>query len=315
MSDVVSHDLVVLGGGPAGLTASIYATRAGVDALTIEQGSFGGQIAITDEVDNYPAVESVNGAELGMKMQAHAEHLGGRFAYDTITSVDHDGDGSAFTLTGDDGTYIAKALIYAGGAVPRQAGFEGEDKFRGRGVSYCATCDGMFYTGKRVFIVGGGNSACEEAVFLSRFASKVTMVVRKDHLRALNSIVRQVESNDKIEVRYLTSITKLEGDTLPEKVTFRDNASGGESSETFEPGSFGVFVSVGYVPQVGLVSDLVDLADDGSVLTDERMATRTPGLYCAGDVRHKPLRQVITAAADGAIAATSAAMFLGELVI
>lgn len=315
MSDVLKHDLIVLGGGPAGLTASIYATRAGIDALSIEQGSFGGQIAITDEVDNYPGIEAVNGAELGMKMQAHAEHLGATFAYDTISSVSYDVSSKTFSLMGDDGSYESEALIYAGGAVPRHAGFEGEDTYRGRGVSYCATCDGMFYTGRRVFIVGGGNSACEEAVFLSRFASNVTMVVRKDHLRAVSSVVRQVESNEKIKVRYQTSITKLEGEQLPERITFRNNATGEESTETFEAGSFGVFVSVGFVPQTELIAQLVDLADDGAVITDDTMATKTPGLFCAGDVRRKPLRQVITAAADGAIAATSAALFLGELVI
>ena len=173
----------------------------------------------------------------------------------------------------------------------------------------------MFYTGKHVFIIGGGNSACEEAVFLSRFASDVTMVVRKDHLRAMSSGIRQVKQNEKITVRYLTSITKLEGETLPTSITFRDNVSGEERVETFDPGSFGIFVSVGHVPQSGLVRELVELSPDGSIETTDSMATKTPGLFCAGDVRTKPLRQVITAAADGAIAATSAALFLGELVI
>lgn len=311
--DVITYDLVILGGGPAGLTASIYATRAGLDALTIEQGSFGGQIAITDEVDNYPGLESINGAELGMKLQEHAEHLGSLFAYDTIESVVRSGD--VFELSGDEGPYRSKTLIYAAGATPRQAGFEGETEFRGHGVSYCATCDGMFYAGKQVFVIGGGNSACEEAVFLSKFASSVTLVVRKDHLRAVSSVIRQVEANDKIAVRYLTSITKLEGEGLPESITFRDNASGETHAESFEPGSFGIFVSVGYVPQVKLVRDLVELAGDGSIVTDEDMSTKTPGLFCAGDVRRKPLRQVITAASDGAIAATSAALYLGELVV
>lgn len=315
MSEPIKHDLTILGGGPAGLTASIYATRAGIDALTVEQGSFGGQIAITDEVDNYPGIEGVNGAELGMKFQAHAEHLGSEFAYDTVSSVTYDQDQRLFTLSGDEGLYLSKTLVYAAGATPRHAGFEGEDAYRGKGVSYCATCDGMFYTGKRVFIVGGGNSACEEAVFLARFASKVTMVVRKDHLRAVSSVVRQVETNDKIEVRYLASITKLAGETLPERITFRNNVTGEETVESFDPGTFGVFVSVGYVPQTELVRDLVELAPDGAIVTDETMATKTAGLFCAGDVRHKPLRQVITAASDGAIAATSAALFLGELVI
>ena len=313
MTDTTTHDLIILGGGAAGLTAAIYATRAGIDALTIEQGAFGGQITTTDEVDNYPGIEGVSGAELGTKFQDHAENLGAKFAYDAISSVSFDEKESRFSLVGDEGTYQSKTLVYAAGATPRKA--EGEDLFRGRGVSYCATCDGMFYTGKHVFIIGGGNSACEEAVFLSRFASDVTMIVRKDHLRAMSSGIRQVKQNEKITVRYLTSITRLEGETLPTSITFRDNVSGEEHVETFDPGSFGIFVSVGHVPQSGLVRDLVELSPDGSIVTDDSMATKTPGLFCAGDVRTKPLRQVITAAADGAIAATSSALFLGELII
>ena len=175
-----THDLLIIGGGPAGLSAAIYATRAGLDSLTIEQGAFGGQITTTDEVDNYPGIEGVNGGELGTRLQEHAEHLGAAFAYDTIEDVTRNEDGT-FTASGYDGTYTAKTLIYAAGATPRKAGFAGEDEFRGRGVSYCATCDGMFYTGKRIFVIGGGNSACEEAVFLSRFASEVTLIVRKEH--------------------------------------------------------------------------------------------------------------------------------------
>lgn len=313
MSDPIRHDLLILGGGAAGLSASIYATRAGLDSLTIEQGAFGGQITTTDEVDNYPGIENVTGGELGMKFQEHAEHLGSQFAYDTIESVSATDDG--FLLKGDEGSYLGKALIYAAGATPRHAGFDGEEEFRGRGVSYCATCDGMFYMGKKVFVIGGGNSACEEAVFLSRFASEVDLIVRKDHLRAVNSVVRQVEKNEKIKVRYLTSIVSLKGDGLPDTITFRSNDKGEEYVETYEPGTFGIFVAVGHVPQTSLVKDLVRFAVDGSIVTADDMSTATPGLFCAGDVRKTPLRQVITAAADGAVAATSAALYLGELVI
>lgn len=309
-----THDLLIIGGGPAGLSATIYATRAGLDSLTIEQGAFGGQITTTDEVDNYPGIEGVNGGELGTRLQEHAEHLGAAFAYDTIEDVTRNEDGT-FTASGYDGTYTAKTLIYAAGATPRKAGFAGEDEFRGRGVSYCATCDGMFYTGKRIFVIGGGSSACEEAVFLSRFASEVTLIVRKDHLRAVNSVVKQVETNEKIEVRYLTTLTGVSGETLPTTLTFRDNGTGDTHEETYEPGSFGIFVSVGHEPLTKLVEGLVDLANDRSIVTKDDMSTKTPGLFVAGDVRKKPLRQVITAAADGAVAATSAALYLGELVI
>lgn len=306
-----SHDLIILGGGPAGLSASIYATRAGLDALTIEQGAFGGQISTTDAIDNYPGIEDVSGAELGERMRAHAENLGGIFAYDTIEAIEKVPQG--FLLRGYDGEYASRALIYAAGASPRPAGFEGEEKFRGRGVSYCATCDGMFYRGKRIFVVGGGNTACEEALFLARFASEVTLVVRKDHLRAVKSLANRVATSDKITVRYQTSIAKIEGEDLPQSISFRNNESGAESIETFEPGSFGIFVSVGREPQTALVKDLVDLMEDGSVATDADTRTKTPGLFCAGDVRHKTLRQVITAASDGAIAATEAASYLTRL--
>jgi thioredoxin reductase (NADPH) len=170
----------------------------------------------------------------------------------------------------------------------------------------------MFYRGKRVFVIGGGNSACEEALFLTRFASQVTLVVRKDHLRAQAVVAKELEENPKVEVRYLTSITAVDGGSLLKSVTFRDNATGETHVEEFDEGSFGVFVFVGRNPETGLVADLVDLDEQGYAITNDRMETRTPGLFCAGDMRKKSLRQVITAAADGAIAATSAASFLGQ---
>jgi thioredoxin reductase (NADPH) len=173
----------------------------------------------------------------------------------------------------------------------------------------------MFYTGKEVFVVGGGNTACEEAVFLTRFASHVTLVVRKDHLRANPAVIESVMQNSKVEVRVLTSIVSMDGKELPSSITFRENETGKVYTWSSEEGSFGVFVFVGHEPATSLVDGLVDLAEDGTVKTDVTMATRTPGLFCAGDVRHTPLRQVITAASDGAIAATSAAQFLGQRAI
>ena len=314
MSNSVDHDLIIIGAGPAGLTAAIYATRAGVDALTLEQGAWGGQIAITDEVDNYPGLNNIPGSELGERLHAHAEELGARFDYDVVTKVSANDDGT-FTVVGDESKRTCLSVIYAGGATPRTAGFVGEDTFKGRGVSYCATCDGMFYRGKHVFVIGGGNSACEEAVYLSRFASSVTMVVRKDHVRAVQSLKSQVEANEKITVMYNTSVAEVSGDSLPSAVTLKNNRTGELTTEELGAGTFGVFVSVGYVPQTAPIDELVDKAPDGSVLTSEDMSTSTRGLYVAGDTRSKPLRQVITAASDGAIAANAAAMYLGELVI
>lgn len=306
------YDTLIIGGGPAGLTAAIYATRAGLTTALVEQGVFGGQIATTDIVDNYPGLEGITGAELGAKLHEHAENLGAEVIYDTVTSLTRQDDGM-FIIKGYEGEIEAHTVIYAAGAEPRSAGFEGESTFKGRGVSYCATCDGMFYANKQVYIIGGGNSACEEALFLARFASKVTMVVRKDHLRAVKTLRDRVSAHDKIEVRYLTSIKKISGEQLPSELVFVNSETGEETAETFEPGSFGIFVSVGHKAQTDLITSYVELADDGSVITDEHMATKTPGLFVAGDVRNKVLRQVITAASDGAIAATSAAAYLGSL--
>ena len=311
MSEKNSFDLVIIGGGPAGYAAAIYAARASLATMVLEQGMPGGQIATTDDVENYPGIPHISGSELGMKFQEHAESLGAVTEYAMITSVQRNEDGS-FDIAGDTETYHASALIVATGAVPCSAGFTGEDKFRGRGVSYCATCDGMFYRGKHVFVIGGGNAACEEGLFLTNFADQVTMVVRRNVFRAPQGVVDRLLANEKIDVRYATSIVSVDGDAALSSITFRDNATGEVHEETFDEGSIGIFVFAGTQPVTDLVGEFVDLSASGGVITDEDMATRTPGLFAAGDVRDKRLRQVITAAADGAIAATSAYRYLRE---
>ena len=313
MADITgTADVIIIGGGPAGYAAAIYASRASLDTMVIEQGMPGGQIATTDEVENYPGIPETTGAELGMKFQEHAEKLGARTVYTMVTDVTRGEDGM-FTVTGDQGAWTAPAIIMATGATPRTVGFEGEDTYRGRGVSYCATCDGMFYRNKEVFVIGGGNAAVEEAMFLTNFASHVTMVVRRDEFRAPKGVVDRMLANDKISVRYSTSIVKLTGETMPTTVTFKDNVTGETYDETFEPGSFGIFVFAGTKPETYLIHNLVDLAPDGGVICDENMATKTPGLFCAGDMRSKRLRQVITAAADGAIAGNAAYQYVSSL--
>lgn len=307
-----SLDLVIVGGGPAGLSASIYAQRALLNTVTLEQEAVGGQVILTSEVDNYPGVPHTDGFTLTDAMQRQAEDLGAHIVMENAEFIGRDDATELFEVRTPANTYTTKAVIVCGGATPRKAGFEGEERFGGRGISYCATCDGMFYRGKQVFVIGGGNSACEEALFLTRFASKVTLVVRKDHLRAQASVGKQVAEHPKIEVRYLTSIVKVDGDQLLSSVTFRNNETGAETTETFEEGSFGVFVFVGRVPASQLLGDLVELDENGYVVTDDAMATRTPGLFAAGDIRRKPLRQIVTAAADGAIAATSVSAYLGH---
>lgn len=307
--DTKTYDLIIVGGGPAGFSAAIYAARASLSTVVIEQGMPGGQIATTDKVENYPGIPDIGGMELGIRFQEHAEAMGAVVTFEMITSITKD-DNGFFHVIGDQTEFIARALIMATGAQPRKAGFDGEDTFRGRGVSYCATCDGMFYRNKKVFVIGGGNAACEEALFLTNFADSVEMVVRRKVFRAPMGVVKRVEENEKITLRLGTSIVGLRGDSMPTEIDFRDNESGAIHTETFEPGLFGIFVFTGTDPVCDLVDGFVDRGPDGGILTDDTMATKTPGLFAAGDVRTKKLRQVITAAADGAIAATEAYNYL-----
>ena len=283
-----------------------------LDAVTLEREAIGGQMMLTSDVDNYPGVPSANAFDLVDAMRSQAEGLGARIEMAPVTSIEHDAKTSLFRVSTFSDEYLSPSVVAALGARPRLAGFLGEHEFTGRGVSYCATCDGMFYRNKHVFVIGGGNSAAEEALFLARIASRVTLVVRKDHLRAQAALVRELESNEKVEIRLLTSLVELDGDEMPQRLVFRNNATGETYEETFEPRSFGVFVLTGRVPETGLLKGLVDTDEAGYAITDERMATRTPGLFVAGDARAKPLRQIVTAASDGAVAATSAAAFLGR---
>lgn len=312
MGDI--FDLIIIGGGPAGYTAALYGARAGLGVGLIEKLGPGGQMGTTDMVDNYPGFpQGVNGFELAMKMKEGAERFGVKTISGEVTEVKLSGD--IKTISTPKEAYQARTVILATGAHPRELGLQNERELRGRGVSYCATCDGMFYRDKVTYVVGGGNTACEEADFLSRICSKVVMVVRKDHLRAQASLVERVELNPKVEVRYRCAIAKLEGDGLPESITLRDTETGELERVEHGAGTFGVFVFIGTVPASGLVEGLAELNGNGEVVTGADMSTSTPGLFVAGDVRQTPLRQVVTAAADGAVAANSAALFLGNLVI
>ena len=310
MSEATLLDLIIIGGGPAGLSAAIYAKRALLDTIVLEQEALGGQVIITSEIDNYPGVPNTDGFTLTEAMRTQAVDLGADIAMECVQSIEVDDDG-LFHVASDQRNYVAKTVILAGGATPRHAGFDGEEAYAGRGVSYCATCDGMFFRGREVFVVGGGNSAAEEALFLTRFASKVTMVVRKDHMRAQASVIRQIEESDKADVRYQTAVSKVDGENGITRITFKNTADDTEYVEEFAQG-VGVFVFVGRVPATSLVADFADINPAGYVVADERMATKTPGLFVAGDVRDKPLRQIVTAASDGAVAATSAAAYLGH---
>lgn len=306
------YDLVIVGGGPAGLSAAIYAQRSLLGTVVIERSAVGGQIVLTSEVDNYPGVPHADAFSLADAMRDQAVDLGAQIVSEAVESIERDEASRRYFVRGSERVYEAASVIVAAGAQPRHVGFDGEERFTGRGVSYCATCDGMFYRGKHVFVIGGGNSAAEEALFLARLASKVTVVVRKDHMRAQAALVQALEENETIELRLLTSIVSVDGEELVSSVTLRDNATGETHVETFGEGSVGVFVLVGRVPETGLLHGLCELDAAGYAVTDERMATCTPGLFVAGDSRSKPLRQIVTAAADGAVAATSAAAYLGR---
>lgn len=311
MNEQSTYDVAIIGGGPAGYTAGIYAARASLNAAVFEQGMPGGQIATSDTIDNYPAFPSISGAELGMKMQEHSEQAGAQTIYEMVNNVHIDETGE-FDFETDSATYHARSLIVAIGARPRLAGFKGENDYRGRGISYCATCDGMFYRGKDLFVVGGGNSAVEEAMFLAKIAKHVTMVVRKNHFRASRGMVSRLLEHDNVSVRFNTSINEVTGGTLLNRIEFIDTTNGESRVEELPEGSFGIFVFTGNDPVVDLVKDYVDLGSDGGVITDDSMMTKTPGLFCVGDMRTKQLRQVITAAADGAIAGTAAYRYLEQ---
>lgn len=303
------YDLAIIGDGPAGCSGSLYGVRAGLKTVLIGSGNIGGQIAQTDLVDNYPGIPDIAGFDLGQKLYDHAVQAGTDIYLGTALNVSRN-DQKIFCIDTDNGPILSRTLICATGASPRKAGFVGEETYIGRGVSYCATCDAMFYRNKNVYVVGGGKSACEEALYLSRFASKVIMLVRKDHMRAPLAIVSRLASVLNIEVRFNSELKKLKGDSLPTSVEIFDNAKECTYEESYDQGSFGVFVFVGADPNTSLIADFVDLSSEGGVITGEDMSTKTPGLFCAGDIRSKYLKQVITAVSDGAIAATAAAHFL-----
>ncbi|MDO4436698.1 MAG: FAD-dependent oxidoreductase [Coriobacteriaceae bacterium] len=311
MSETKLFDSVVVGGGPAGYTAALYASRASLSTLVLERGMPGGQIATSDLIDNYPGIPNLSGAELGQRMADHAQQAGALLEYGSVSHISRSSEG-IFDIVTDVDTYKARSVIVATGATPRTAGFAGEETFRGRGVSYCATCDGMFYKDKQVFVIGGGNSACEEAIYLSNIAREVQIVLRRDEFRASRGMVNRVLACKNTSVRYLTSISEISGETFISSITFKNNETGTLNIEEFDPGSVGIFVATGHTPETELVRDLVELDHDGSVIVDDSMATRIPGLFCAGDMRSGSLRQVITAAADGAIAGVSAYKYVEQ---
>ncbi len=304
----MDHDLVIIGAGPAGLTAGIYAARARIKAVILEKLSPGGQVLNTDWVDNYPGFpEGVSGFELVDKMRAQAERFGVGLKMAEVQGLTRQGDGFQLDLSGE--TLGAAAVILATGARPRPLGIPGEAEFIGRGVSYCATCDGPFYREATLAVVGGGDSAVEEAIYLTRFAQRVYIIHRRDKFRAVEMIAERALANDKITPVWDTVVERIEGDDQVRSVAVRNVKTGQQSGLEVD----GVFSFIGLIPDTALVADLAELDDQGFVVTDQETATRTPGLFAAGDVRRKKLRQVSTAVGDGATAAFAAQHYLENL--
>ena len=301
------YDIIVVGGGPAGYTAALYGARAGLRVLVLEKLSVGGQMALTHEIDNYPGYdEGIDGFELGQKMLRGALRFGAENKLSQVLSVDLKAQPKVVRT--DSGDYYGKTVVIATGAEPRKLGLSNEDAWLGQGVHYCAACDGMFYRGKTVVLVGGGNSAAAEALVLSRVAKKVILVHRRDSLRAEKAVAQAVQRAENVEIRWNSQVAELLGDSRVHGVVIRNVQSGEESQIDCD----GVFVSIGRVPSTQLVKDQLELDEVGYIRAGEDTKTSLPGVFAAGDVRTKAVRQIVTATADGAAAAFAAERFLAD---
>ena len=303
MANDKMYDAIIIGGGPAGLTAGIYLARARYRVLIIEKEKFGGQITITSEVVNFPGIERTSGTELTEGMRKQAEHFGAEFMLAEVNSLELDGD--IRKVHTSKGTLECFGVLLATGAHPRMVGFKGEEEFRGHGVAYCATCDGEFFTGKEVFVIGGGFAAAEEAVFLTKYAKHVTILIRGDDFTCAKATADEARNNPNITVLTNTSVKEVVGDSVLSEITYVNSKTSEETTYKADDGdTFGVFVFAGYSPSTELVADKVELNDQGYVVTDRQQKTSLDGVYAAGDVCIKNLRQAVTAAGDGATAAT-----------
>lgn len=301
-------DVVIVGGGPAGYSAALYAVRAGYSTLVVEMLSAGGQMATTNAIENYPGfLESVDGFELAMTMQQQAEKFGSETLYAQVTAVQLAGPEKHLTTT--EGELRAKAVIFATGADPRPLGLPGEDSLRGRGVAYCATCDGGFYRGKAVAVAGGGNSAAEDALTLSKLCKKVYLIHRRDTLSATRSYLKPLEKAENIEFLWNRQVTGFDVDGTLTGLTLTDTQTGAESHLPVD----GLFVAIGRQPNTWLVKGQLELDRQGYIVADESCRTSEPGVFAIGDVRTKPLRQVVTAVADGATASKYLEEYLNGL--
>ncbi len=302
------YDMVIIGGGPAGYTATLYAARGGLDTILLERMSAGGQMALTGDIDNYPGFdEGIDGFTLGMKMQQGAERFGAKTEYAEVTAVDFSQHVKRIESTG--GVYLSRTVVIATGADPRQLGINGEEALTGRGVHYCAHCDGRFYKDKTVAVIGGGNSAVADALYLSRLAKKVFVVHRRDALRADKIYRDPLLKAENVELVWDSTVSELIADTRLTGIRVK-NVKTGDLTEIM---CDGVFVSVGRVPLTGFLGESVALDENGYIIADESTCTSVDGVFAAGDIRTKALRQVVTAAADGAVAAHYAEEYINAM--
>ena len=304
------HELVIIGAGPAGMSAAIYGKRAGLDVLVLEKAATGGQINNTDEIENYPGIASATGSEIGEMLKNHALKFNTEIRMINSSKVElRDNKKIVITQKGSDINEIeAEAIIVATGARFKKLGCDGEAEHIGQGVSFCAVCDGAFFKDFEIAVVGGGNTAVEEAVYLTKFASKVYIIHRRDEFRAVKSAITRMLDNPKIQPVYNTIVEKIEGDGIVENLVLKNVKTGGISNLPVA----GVFIFVGQEPEDSCVRGLVKAEKDGWIITNDRMETSAEGIFAAGDVRSKYLRQVITAASDGAVAAMAASSYINE---
>jgi thioredoxin reductase (NADPH) len=308
MSDHKMYDVIIAGAGPAGMTAAVYASRANLETLMIERGIPGGQMANTEDVENYPGYEHILGPELSNKMFEHAKKFGAEYAYGDIKEVIDHGDYK--TIVAGDKEYNTRSVIITTGAQYKKLGIPGEEELGGRGVSYCAVCDGAFFQGKNLIVIGGGDSAVEEGIYLTRFANKVTIVHRRDELRAQRILQDRAFDNEKIEFIWDTVVEKInEQDGKVGSVTLKNKKTG----EVYDHDIDGVFVYIGMVPLSEPFKSLGITNEDGYIPTNENMETPIPGIFAAGDIREKTLRQIVTATGDGSIAAESAIKYVEDV--
>ncbi len=303
----IKYDIAIIGAGPAGLSAAIYAARGGLKTVVFEKGITGGQIVLTADVDNYPGFdETVSGYDLVEKMHKQAKKFEAEFRNEEVTAIGL--EGLCKVIETPVNTYRAKAIVYCAGAYPRRLSVPGEDRFTGKGVSYCATCDGALYRNKTVAVIGGGDSAVEEAIFLTKFAEKVYLIHRRDSLRAVHAVQQRAFNNKKIEIIWDTVVHEIVGDEIIRKLVLYNK----KKNLTTELKINGIFVYVGIIPNNKLIESRLDLDPQGFVNTDENCQTNIPGIYAAGDIVHKVLRQVVTAVSDGATASFSAEKWIQE---